>query len=175
MTAGVATDFTPLVERIYEVLCEGEGVYRTLAEGDRFVAKMLPGESDAVLAKKARVQKLVLVAVDEMLDSVNTQEFSDRAEYAIKVRVDLAYSSPNPIERARLIDLMTHAKNDAHKVRQALGWPANMTATKDARATGVRSGLAFVRAGGDRLSDQSRLYTTTLSLTASVWLAMITT
>lgn len=174
MTAGLAASFDPLVDRIYEVLCDGRGAYRTIASGSRFIAKALPGESDQVRAKNSRVQKIALVAIDSFTDSANTQETSDRAEYQAAIRVDLAYHTSNPYQRSAVIAQMTAAASDAHLVRAALGWPANMPQTQDARDTGVQSGLVFKSMSGGRLSPDSRLFTVTLAFTAAVWLAMPT-
>lgn len=168
-----AADFEPLIARIYEVLCEGRGAHRTLAVGQRFRAKLLSTESDAMKAKNARVQKLVLAAIDRFDDSVQTQEFSDRAEYATAIRVDLAYSTANPYDRARVIEQMTAAASDAHRVRMALGWPPNMVTTEAGVSTGLSGGgLVFKNASGGRLSPDSKLFTITLAFTATVWLAM---
>lgn len=169
------TGFDPLVDRIYEVLCDGRGAFRALAAADRFVKKSLPNEPDERRAKNARVHKVALVGIDSIADSANTQETSDRAEYQAALRVDLCYYTPNPYERAAVIERMTLAHSDAHTVRAALGWPANMPQTQDARDTGVQSGLVFKATSNPKLSADSRLFTLTLAFTATVWLAMPTT
>ena len=172
--AGPAVDFEPIVDRIYEVLCEGRGAFRTLALDQRFSAKLLSSDGDQARAKNARVQKLCLVAIDSFRDSARTQEMSDRAEYEVAIRVDLAYHTANKYSRAAVIDQMTRAKSDGHRVRMALGWPANLDTTEDLRAVGLGGlgCLRFVSMDAGRLSDDAQLYTVTLAFTATMWLAM---
>jgi len=168
--------FDPLVDRIYEVLCDGAGSLRALALADRYSKRTLPNEGDERRAKQSRVQKIALVGIDSIADSVNTQEHSDRGEYQAAIRVDLCYHTPNPYERAAVITAMTDAHSDAHLVRAALGWGANMTLTADARETGLAGGgLVFTRTNNPRLSPDSRLFTLTLAFSATVWLAFPTT
>ena len=170
------TSFDPLVDRIYEVLCDGAGVYRALAAANRYTKNTLPNEPDERRAKVSRVQKIALVGIDSIADSVNTQEFSDRAEYQAAIRVDLCYHTPNPYERAAVITQMTDTHSASHLVRAALGYPPNMATTQAGLVTGLGDGgLVFTRTSNPRLSPDSRLFTLTIGFTATVWLSFPTT
>lgn len=135
----MATDFQPLVDRVYEVLCDGAGAARTLAEADRFRRGLFPGQDPAHQARDAHTQKRCWVALTG-LPRGDESEVNDRALYTVRVRVDLAYALEPEPDQAAWRNLQGLMALDAHRIRGALGFPGNLTQTAAAAATGLASG-----------------------------------
>lgn len=135
----MATEYQPIIDRVYEVLTEGAGVARTIAEANRFATGLYPGQEPAHQARDARRQKRCWVAAGP-LGRGEESEVNDRALYNASVRVDFAYALEPEADRAAWRALTGLMALDAHRVRGALGFPGNLTATTAGDPTGLASG-----------------------------------
>jgi len=181
--------YDPLITRCYEVLCKGAGVTRTITAG-RFAARLYPGQpadnqhKEALAASErspTRLAGLVAVFVEQFADTEGTQEFSDVAQYDVRLRVDVSYATPNPAQRsvgAPTVDLVSaalaQAASDAHAIRRALCWPPSMVATTGGLDTGLAGGggVLPVAFGPVRHDPATQTVTATLYFRAIVFLAL---
>jgi len=177
-----ATSFAPLIQRCYEVLCQGVGAARLLTEQQRFRNRLFEGQtpgSQYMTGIRSPNRKLCAVVVQSYANG-NTQEFSDRAHYDCELRVDLSYPVDDVAQRSAgglatldLISLaMASAADDAHLVRAALSWPPNMLVTIDGLDTGLPGGggIQFKSFGPVRHDPGAQLVTASVLFAAVVFL-----
>lgn len=140
----MATDTQPLVDRIYEVLVDGAGSARTIAEASRFAKGLYPGQEPDHQARDARRNKRCWVAVTR-LERLDGSETNPSALYGVEVRVDAAYALEPEADLAAWQSLEGLMALDAHRIRGALGYPGNLTATTAGDPTGLASGALLFR------------------------------
>ena len=80
MTVTLPSTFLPLLTRVYEVVCKGQGSSRTITAGT-FRARSYEGQPADNSHKEALLAPLVRAVVESGADVAGTQEFSDRAQY----------------------------------------------------------------------------------------------
>ena len=135
----MATEYQPIIDRVYEVLTDGAGAARTLSEANRFATGLYPGQELDHQARDARQQKRCWVAAGP-LGRGDESEVNDRALYNVSVRVDLTYALEPAADQAAWREIAGLMPLDAHRIRGALGFPGNLTATAGGDPTGLASG-----------------------------------
>jgi hypothetical protein len=131
----VATTIEHLYTRIYEVLCDGKGVARTIPEAFRFQRRYTSTADATVLSTRAVAKPLVYVArrrspvdlgaADELYDS-----HLYRVELAIVRYYHAGWEGGLSAAEARAFD-------DMCRVRAALCHPGNLLVTEDGKETGI--------------------------------------
>lgn len=183
-------NFDPFVKRCYEVLCRGKGAGRLIQAG-RFAGRLFEGQDASnqhkeSLAAAQRSPTLVAGIVAVVIESWDggtdaTQEYGDRAQYDVRLRVDVSYATPNPSQRsagAPAVDLitqaLTQAASDGHDIRRALMWAPNLVQTEDGTVTGVPGGGGIFAPtfGPVRHDAAAQRVTATLYFRAVVFLAL---
>lgn len=147
---GAVEDLSPLIDRVYEVLCAGAGEHRTIPKGTfrQGPARTAPAE----LPRSAAAPALVAVEIDEIaaapFDDFN--EVGDRQvqRYVVLVRVVYPYAGGDYLSRGTdrtkgedRDSLTRRAPQHQRLIRYALGWPANLARTTKGAETGLVSGL----------------------------------
>lgn len=160
-----------LYERLYEVLCDGHGAVRTLPEGQRYARGYPPGFAASMRATRARERRgeeRVVGAVFVVVSAASVERFASGeigTAHLYRVRIALYRDhwlgfegDPAEVEQA-LVD----ATDAFFRVRAALCWPGNLSATEAADDTGLAGG-ALNGAGAstrlvsvDSLGDSGRL------------------
>ena len=128
-------------ERIYEVLVNGNGTNRTLAEADRFLRGLPPSKAQIdARARDARVNKRVFVFIPSMavMDG-NAAELGDYHRYSIDVVLNRDYWLGFEGSATEVDATLAEIETDFMKIRAALCWPGNLTQTEGANATGLAS------------------------------------
>lgn len=187
------TSFLPAITRVYEVLCQARGSARTITAG-RFKARLYPGQDadnqhkEAVAAEGAApaivaagVVPGIVFAFFESGDDGATQEFSDRSDNRVRLRVDVSYATDSAAKRSYgnpTVDLiataMTQAASDGYDIRRAIAWPPNMSQTQASVDTGIPGGGGIVVEswGPVRFDAANQLVTISIYFRAIVFLAL---
>ncbi len=136
----MATSFAPLLLRVEEVLRDGVGVNRQLPAANRFLFDIWPGLPEEVRSVMAHRQPHAWVSIDSSTLNAAHQEMSNLAHYVTTVRLELSYFINTPFVHSRLRDVVALASDDMHRIRAALGFPGNLTATTAGADTGLAGG-----------------------------------
>ncbi len=167
-----ATDTAPLLDRVEEVVCDGQGIARTLAAADRFQRGVWPGADDDKSSINAQVHKRVIVTIDQLVPRPEEKEMGSSIGYVVTTRLDMLYFLRPPVEYARIKAMVAIASLDAHKVRRALCYPGNLEATQAGAQCGLASHCLRPLAWTARLDTKTnRLMVATMRFVGDLYLA----
>lgn len=151
----MATTVAALYERIYEILVDGAGVTRTLAESER-LARLRTSKADrTTIAVRAKVRPLVEVLSTEIEpDDVVADELHSEHHYMLGFVVRRYYYLGYESDPAEIEATAVRMADDAMRVRAALSHPSNMLTTEEAEDTGIGGpALQYVRSRLQRLEQ----------------------
>lgn len=144
----MASSYTPLITRLYEVLVDGEGSTKPLAASERFAAVVWPDQPDDEKATAARGSangKAVWVDITDAEPDDHLGDMAPTQGYRLTVSVEMYYATAAEGEHATAWrDALSTALLDKHRIRNALCRPPNLEQTKAGADTGVASALQWV-------------------------------
>lgn len=168
-----ASDYSALLDRIYEVLVDGEGGTKALAAGERFALGIWPGQPDeqqAIAARATANSKAVWVDIIEGERGDALDEIAAEQSYVVTVEVLMAYAAEAEAQHEAWRSIVATAATDKHRIRNALGRPGNLTQTEAGTDTGIASGLTLEGWSKTGPDPVSRLLSATATFTARVML-----
>lgn len=160
----MATTIANLRARIYEILCDGAGVARTLAESDRFQRLTTTRGVRDALSIRAGEQPIVHVSIRSDPDIDGIAELTDDHLYRIQVRITRYYHIAYDSDPESVDTTLDRAFDDRCRTRAVLGHPANLAKTEAGDDTGIAGsslrlrGMSEGDSPDDVLSGADRLH-----------------
>ncbi len=153
-----ATSFEPLYTRIKELLVDGEGAYRALAEANRFKEGYYDGQDLAESSVQAHEKKRYYAQIVS-IEPRNTETIGDLATSAIyvcEIELLLSYFVDDPALPALWREACAAADDDVMRLRGLLGWPGNVAETEGSVTTGVIDGCLIFNGWSKGKPDPNR-------------------
>lgn len=136
----MATTVAHLRARIYEVLCGGKGIARTLSTEtpDHTFQRLYTSREDRTrLSIRAKQKPVVHVSIVKVPDVEIVDELTSSHVYRIEVRVTRYYHLAFESDPASVDAVLDREFDDGCRVRAVLGHPANLVTTEAGKATGL--------------------------------------
>lgn len=143
----MATTSAHLYARIYEVLCDGRGVRRTIPEAYRFARRSTSTDDRTRLSTRAKTRPMVDVSIDiAAADFGAADELADEHLYRCTIVVRRYYFLGYESDPAAVESTLVRVFDDYCRTRAALCHPANLVQTEAGNDTGI-GGPALVPTG----------------------------